>query len=110
MRLGCGGGRASSSGGTGGRGPGGSGGNSSGGTSLPKFNHAFIVVEENHNYSAVIGCPSMPYLNQFAADDGRPGRNGFTWRGSYRTGHDGILQIAPTEPAQLRHNFSTPRR
>jgi hypothetical protein len=28
----------------------------------------------------------------------------------YRTGHDGILQIARTEPAQLRHSFSTPRR
>jgi hypothetical protein len=55
MQMGCGGGRASSSGGGG---TGGSRGNSSGGTSLPKFNHAFIVVEENHSYSAVIGSPA----------------------------------------------------
>jgi acid phosphatase len=30
---------------------------------LPAFNHVFIVVEENHNYSSVIGNSSMPYLN-----------------------------------------------
>jgi hypothetical protein len=54
MQMG-GGGRASSSGGGG---TGGSRGNSSGGTSLPKFNHAFIVVEENHSNSAVIGSPA----------------------------------------------------
>jgi hypothetical protein len=30
--------------------------------------------------------------------------------GGYRAGHDGILQIARTEPAHLGHNFSTPRR
>ena len=70
MQMGCGGGSASGSGGTGGGGTGGSGGNSSGGTSLPKFNHAFIVVEENHSYSAVIGSPSMPYLNGLAAANG----------------------------------------
>jgi len=70
MQMGCGGGSASGSGGTGGGGTGGSGGNSSGGTSLPKFNHAFIVVEENHSYSAVIGSPSMPYLNGLASANG----------------------------------------
>jgi hypothetical protein len=30
---------------------------------LPAFSHVFIVVEENHNYSSVIGSSSMPYLN-----------------------------------------------
>jgi phosphatidylinositol-3-phosphatase len=30
---------------------------------LPTFNHVFIVVEENTNYSSVIGNSAMPYLN-----------------------------------------------
>jgi phospholipase C len=30
------------------------------------FGHVFIVVEENTNYSDVIGSPSMPYLNSLA--------------------------------------------
>src|SRR4029077_8156568 len=29
----------------------------------PAFSHVFIVVEENHSYSQVVGNPSMPYLN-----------------------------------------------
>jgi phospholipase C len=29
----------------------------------PSFSHVFIVVEENHSYSQVVGNPSMPYLN-----------------------------------------------
>jgi len=33
---------------------------------LPTFKHVFIVLEENHNYSSVIGKPSMPYLNSLA--------------------------------------------
>jgi hypothetical protein len=33
---------------------------------LPTFSHVFIVVEENHNYSSVIGSTSMPYLNSLA--------------------------------------------
>ncbi|PYX63837.1 MAG: acid phosphatase [Acidobacteria bacterium] len=33
---------------------------------LPTFNHVFIVLEENHNYSSVIGSSSMPYLNSLA--------------------------------------------
>lgn len=33
---------------------------------LPTFSHVFIVVEENHNYSSVIGSSSMPYLNSLA--------------------------------------------
>ncbi len=30
---------------------------------LPTFNHVYIVLEENTNYSSVIGNSSMPYLN-----------------------------------------------
>jgi hypothetical protein len=37
---------------------------------LPAFNHVFIVVEENHSYSSVIGDPSMPYLNSLASEYG----------------------------------------
>jgi acid phosphatase len=36
------------------------------GQSLPAFKHVFIVVEENHGYSSVIGSASMPYLNSLA--------------------------------------------
>lgn len=37
---------------------------------LPTFSHVFIVVEENHNYSSVIGSSSMPYLNSLATKYG----------------------------------------
>jgi hypothetical protein len=33
---------------------------------LPTFKHVFVVLEENHSYSSVIGKPSMPYLNSLA--------------------------------------------
>lgn len=33
---------------------------------LPTFNHVFIVVEENTNYSSVIGNSAMPYFNSLA--------------------------------------------
>src|ERR1700681_575292 len=33
---------------------------------LPAFKHVFIVVEENNNYSSVIGNSSMPYFNGLA--------------------------------------------
>jgi acid phosphatase len=39
---------------------------SSGGSGLPEFSHVFIVVEENHSFSDVIGNASMPYLNGLA--------------------------------------------
>src|SRR5712692_4882133 len=32
----------------------------------PQFGHVFIVVEENHSFSSVIGNPDMPYLNSLA--------------------------------------------
>lgn len=36
------------------------------GQTLPTFKHVFIVVEENNNYSSVVGNSSMPYLNSLA--------------------------------------------
>jgi acid phosphatase len=33
---------------------------------LPAFSHVFVVLEENTNYSSVIGNKSMPYLNSLA--------------------------------------------
>jgi hypothetical protein len=35
-------------------------------TGIPQFSHVFIVVEENHGFSDVIGNASMPYLNGLA--------------------------------------------
>ncbi len=37
---------------------------------FPQFNHVVLVVEENHNYSDVIGNSSMPYLNSLALQYG----------------------------------------
>ncbi len=37
---------------------------------LPLFNHVFIVLEENANYTSVIGSSSMPYLNGLASSYG----------------------------------------
>ena len=37
---------------------------------IPAANHVVIVVEENQNYSAVIGSSSMPYLNSLAQQNG----------------------------------------
>ena len=33
---------------------------------VPSSNHVFVVIEENHGYSSVIGNSSMPYLNSLA--------------------------------------------
>lgn len=38
--------------------------------SLPHFGHVFIVVEENHGYSSVVGSSSMPYLNSLISQYG----------------------------------------
>ncbi len=35
-------------------------------TSVPPSSHVFLVVEENHSYSSVIGSSAMPYLNGLA--------------------------------------------
>src|SRR5437867_9888662 len=42
----------------------------SGGGGVPLAGHVFIVTEENHDYSAVIGSSSMPYLNSLAQQYG----------------------------------------
>jgi acid phosphatase len=64
-----GGGSGGGGGGTGGSG--GSGGNPGGGSGgVPQFTHVFIVMEENHSYSQVIGNSSMPYLNGLATSYG----------------------------------------
>src|SRR5882762_65979 len=39
-------------------------------TGGPRFNHVFIVLEENTDYADVIGSPSMPYLNSLAQQYG----------------------------------------
>jgi phosphatidylinositol-3-phosphatase len=39
-------------------------------TTMPRTSHVFIVVEENHSYSQVIGNRSMPYLNYLASKYG----------------------------------------
>ena len=36
----------------------------------PTFGHVFLLVEENHSYSDVIGNSSMPYLNSLASQYG----------------------------------------
>ena len=38
--------------------------------SIPASSHVFVVVEENHSYSSVIGSSSMPYLNSLASKYG----------------------------------------
>jgi phosphatidylinositol-3-phosphatase len=37
---------------------------------IPRFGHVFVVVEENHSYSSVIGNSAMPYLNGLAKQYG----------------------------------------
>jgi phosphatidylinositol-3-phosphatase len=39
-------------------------------SSQPTFSHVFLIVEENHSYSEVIGNSSMPYLNSLASQYG----------------------------------------
>jgi phosphatidylinositol-3-phosphatase len=44
--------------------------NNSGGTPPPRSAHVFVVVEENHSFSQVIGNSSMPYFNGLAKQYG----------------------------------------
>jgi phosphatidylinositol-3-phosphatase len=82
LQLGCGGSSASTSGETNGGGttPGPSPGpsptptpsptpnpNPTPTTGIPQFSHVFLVFEENHSFSDVIGNTSMPYLNGLAS-------------------------------------------
>ncbi len=74
LQCGCGGGNgssntATSSGGSGGTGGSGGNGGGSGATTVPQFAHVFIVLEENHSFSDVIGNSNMPYLNGLASSN-----------------------------------------
>jgi acid phosphatase len=42
----------------------------SGSSTVPLSNHVFLVLEENHSYSSVIGSSAMPYLNSLASKYG----------------------------------------
>jgi phosphatidylinositol-3-phosphatase len=66
---GGGGGNGGGGGGNGGGGGTGGGGNG-GGSSQPAFGHVFLIVEENHGFSSVIGNPDMPYFNSLASQNG----------------------------------------
>lgn len=37
---------------------------------IPAFDHIFIIVEENHAYSQIIGNSSAPYINSLANQQG----------------------------------------
>jgi hypothetical protein len=43
---------------------------SSSSLAVPASSHVFLLVEENHSYSSVIGSSSMPYLNSLASKYG----------------------------------------
>ena len=40
------------------------------GGTIPQFAHVFLIVEENHSYSDVVGNPGMPYFNSLIAKYG----------------------------------------
>jgi hypothetical protein len=68
---GGGGGAANGSGtSSGGGGGGGGGGGAAPASSVPQFAHVFLVIEENHSYSDVIGNANLPYLNGLASANG----------------------------------------
>jgi len=48
----------------------GGGGGGGGGASQRAFGHVFLLVEENHGFSSVVGNADMPYLNSLAAQYG----------------------------------------
>jgi phosphatidylinositol-3-phosphatase len=39
-------------------------------TGFPTFSHVFLVVEENHSFTDVVGNPSMPYFNSLVSKYG----------------------------------------
>ncbi|HZQ07665.1 MAG TPA: alkaline phosphatase family protein, partial [Anaerolineae bacterium] len=43
-------------------------------STVPAFDHIFIVVEENHSYDDVIGNPALPYFNALANQNGLAGQ------------------------------------
>jgi hypothetical protein len=83
---------------------------------VPTFSHVFIVVEENHSYSQVVGNASMPYLNmlisnyglamQYFAND-HPSLPNYLWLTS--GGNDGVTTdvcpatVTVTQDNVVRH-------
>jgi acid phosphatase len=70
LQCACGGGNNSSTSSTGGTGGGGTNPTPPPSSSTPTFAHVFLVIEENHSFSDVIGNSSMPYLNSLASTYG----------------------------------------
>jgi hypothetical protein len=35
-------------------------------TNIPKLNHVFVIMMENHGYGEIIGNPNAPFINQYA--------------------------------------------
>ncbi len=56
-------------------------------SSLPRFDHIVVVLEENHGYSEIIGSSSAPYINSLAGQ-------GMLFTNSHATAH-------PSEPNYL---------
>ncbi len=70
LQCACGGGNNSSTSNAGGTGGGGTNPTPPPNSSIPTFAHVFLVIEENHSFSDVIGNSSMPYLNSLASTYG----------------------------------------
>ena len=45
-------------------------GNGAAASSLPQYDHVFLLVDENHDYSQIIGNPAAPEINALAAGYG----------------------------------------
>lgn len=74
----------------------------------PAFGHVFIVVEENHGYSSVVGNTSMPYLNMLINNGGLATQyyanqhnslTDYLWLTS--GSNDGVTSTTPTCPSKL---------
>jgi acid phosphatase len=69
---------------------------------LPTFNHVFLVIEENHSFTDVIGNSSMPYLNSLASKYGLA-------KQYFANAHPSIpnyLMLTTGEMETLNDNFS----
>jgi hypothetical protein len=56
-------------------------------TDIPKYKHIIVVIEENHDYNALIGSPNSPYITWLS-------QNGALFTDSHGIGH-------PSEPNYL---------
>jgi hypothetical protein len=69
---------------------------------VPTFSHVFLVVEENHSYSDVIGNPAMPYFNSLASQYGLATQY-------FATGHPSMpnyLMLTTGQAESFDDNFS----